>query len=138
MGCYSRVFGTGRYVSQTTTCSTDCFNITSPNQNSTQPTIYDDLPVSTSGLAGAIDYYAEQLAGRLGCTFTVTAPTAMQYTIELRRRGALWATVDWQLANQQGAYPLTVGYTRPTPDSQQNVLFQHVLHAIDWLVQRLA
>jgi len=131
---YSRIFGTSGCVTNTT-CSTDCYNVTSPDQNSTKPTIYDDLTVSVPGLAAAVEVYADQLARRLGCRYTVRAPSTTQFVIGLS--GSKTAEVTWNLDNVNGAYPLTVSYTY-RQDSESLVSFGHVNHAIDWLVQRLA
>lgn len=127
-------------MGQNTTCPTSCYNITEPDQHSTKPTIFDDLPVSVSGMAGAVEYYVDQLRRRLAAHYTMMSPAEQQFDIELRRRVAGGSRVDqvtWRLSNAQGAYPLLVDYTTSN-DSQSDVRFEHVQHAIDWLVQRLA
>ena len=136
MGCWSRVFNSGYTVSQSGACPASCFNITEPNQYSTKPTIYDDLQVTVTGLPGAVDYYVDQLRRRLGCTAITRSPVEQQFVIELRR-GTQMAQVTWTLANNQGAYPLLVSYQAGN-DTADNVRFEHVLNAIDWLVQQLA
>ena len=135
MACYSRVFSGGVSTIQGGTPSA-CCNQTQPNQFSTKPTIFDEVPVAVGSIAEAVGYWTEILRQRLAATAYITATSDTIYTITLRR-GSRMDVITWQLQNSQGAYPLVVGYTTPA-DSATGQQFQNVHHALDWLVEKLA
>jgi len=136
MACWSRVFSGGNTSYGTGCCNTGCFNQTSPDEGSTKPTIFGDIPVSVSSIAEGVGYWAEQLRQRLAATATITSTSDQIYTVVLRR-GTRTDSTTWQVSNAQGAYPVVVSYATPV-DSGSNVQFQSMHHCIDWLVEKLA
>lgn len=134
MACWSRVFqSNGGCASTTSGCSTSCYNSTTPNQNGTKPTIFDELPVMVSSTADAVGYWVDQLRRRLAAQEQITSTTMANYTIVLRR-GTRIDTLEWMIGST-GQMPLQVTYT--TPVDSGTASFHNMSHAIDWHVQLL-
>ena len=136
MACWSRVFSGGVTTTLGGCTMPGSFNITEPNQFTTQPSLLDEIPVPVNSIAEAVGYWVELLRRRLACTATITAQSSTVYSIELRR-GTRRDTMTWQVENAQAAYPLVISYTT-ADDSVTAQQFQNVNHALDWLVERFA